>query len=359
MSDLQFIFCHGLSGWGEYDRQYKRFPYWGMRTGDILTRLRDAGYRCHGASVSPTGSAWDRACELYAQLVGTKVDYGRAHSLKNNHERYGTDYTGRPLIRSFNDDTKIVLLGHSFGGATVRLLSQLMADGDEEERQATHPLDLSPLFKGGMENRLFAIVTLAAPTNGTVSYDMYKDPAYDTSKVDLPWKYQIQSKMMSLGTRMKKDTRDEKDYANYDMEIDHAMALNERIRTLPDTYYFSQPCLSTILKEDGTSYPDLKITEAMFARSSVLMGKYKGVTAGGIVIDETWQPNDGLVNTLSARAPLNAPQKDFDPDCIEKGVWNVFPVYHGDHGSLQGGFTIIHDPYLFYEDLLRIISGLD
>ena len=39
MSDLQFIFCHGLSGWGEYDRQYKKNPYWGMKTGDILTKL--------------------------------------------------------------------------------------------------------------------------------------------------------------------------------------------------------------------------------------------------------------------------------------------------------------------------------
>ena len=101
---------------GEYDRKYKKNPYWGMKTGDILTKLRDAGYRCYGASVSPTGSAWDRACELYAQLAGTKIDYGRAHSMKNNHERYGTDYTGRPLIKAFDDDTRIVLIGHSFGG---------------------------------------------------------------------------------------------------------------------------------------------------------------------------------------------------------------------------------------------------
>jgi hypothetical protein len=127
----------------------------------------------------------------------------------------------------------------------------------------------------------------------------------------------------------------------------------------PDTYYFSQPCVSTVIQEDGTSYPDLEITEAMFARSSVLIGKYKGVTAGGIEVDESWRPNDGLVNTLSARAPLNAPQKEFDPDHIEKGIWNVFPDYHGDHSSLQGGYTINRDPYPFYENLLNIISGLE
>lgn len=55
--------------------------------------------------------------------------------MKNNHERFGTDYTGRPLIKAFDDDTRIVQIGHSFGGATIRLFGQVMADGDEEERE--------------------------------------------------------------------------------------------------------------------------------------------------------------------------------------------------------------------------------
>lgn len=358
MSKLQFIFCHGLSGWGEYDRQYKVIPYWGTRSCDLLAKLREKGYECHGASVSPTGSAWDRACELYAQLAGVRTDYGRAHSLQNNHERYGSDFTGRPLIDSWNDDTRIVLLGHSFGGATVRVLSQLLAHGCEEERKATHPKDLSDLFAGGKADRVFALVTLAAPTNGTTSYDMYADPAYDTSKVDLPLKYRVQAKMMSMGTRMKTDGRDAKDYANYDMHIDNALELNRQIETLENTYYFSVACCSTIASTDGTEYPDLSITEAMFARSSVLMGKYKGKTAGGLSIDETWRKNDGLVNTISARAPFDAPQKAFDPSCIEKGIWNILPDYHGDHASLQGGFSIRHNPLPFYEELLGVISSL-
>ena len=36
MSQLKYIFCHGLSGWGEYDSQYQKMPYWGMRNGDLL-----------------------------------------------------------------------------------------------------------------------------------------------------------------------------------------------------------------------------------------------------------------------------------------------------------------------------------
>lgn len=358
MSGLTYIFCHGLSGWGEYDRVYKRLPYWGMRTGDLVGEFRAEGYDAHAASVSPKGSAWDRACELYAQLSGTKTDYGRAHSMKYGHERFGPDFSGRPLIDTWDADTSLVLIGHSFGGATVRLLAHLLHGGDRQERENTHPKDLSPLFAGGQGKKVFAVVTLAAPTNGTVSYDMYQDPSFDVSHAGVPLKYEFLSALMRQSTKMEKDGRDERDCASYDMEIDHAAELNRKIMTLPETYYFSAACSSTIQLPDGTAYPDLKITEGMFVRSSVLMGRYSGVTENGIVIDEAWRENDGLVNTLSARAPAGAPQKEYDENDIPKGVWNILPDYRGDHGSLQGGFSIRHDPRPFYRNLLAVIDRL-
>ena len=58
---------------------------------------------------------------------GARVDYGKVHSQKNNHERYGRDFSSCPLVKESKD---LVLLGHSFGGATVRLFSELMANGD-------------------------------------------------------------------------------------------------------------------------------------------------------------------------------------------------------------------------------------
>ena len=33
---LSFIFVHGLSSWGSYDKAYRRMPYWGMRGGDHM-----------------------------------------------------------------------------------------------------------------------------------------------------------------------------------------------------------------------------------------------------------------------------------------------------------------------------------
>ncbi len=41
--------------------------YWGMQNGDLMKYLNSLGYDCYAASVAPTGSAWDRACELYAE----------------------------------------------------------------------------------------------------------------------------------------------------------------------------------------------------------------------------------------------------------------------------------------------------
>ena len=122
---MTFIFVHGFQGWGSYDKRYKKMPYWGMRGGDLIAWLNGKGYHAYAASVSPIGSSWDRACELYAQLAGTRVDSGAAHSKEYRHDRYGEDYTGRALIPRFDADSKLVLIGHSFGGATVNLFADI------------------------------------------------------------------------------------------------------------------------------------------------------------------------------------------------------------------------------------------
>ena len=168
-SELEYIFVHGLNGWGSYDRAYRIVPYWGTFGGDLMKYLGRQGFSCYAASVAPTGSAWDRACELYAQLSGTVTDYGKAHSERCGHERFGRDYSAEPLISDWKSGKKIVLLGHSFGGATIRLFSELLANGSAEEREATPEDELSDFFRGGQDDRIHAIVTLAEPTNGTTA----------------------------------------------------------------------------------------------------------------------------------------------------------------------------------------------
>ena len=356
VSGLRYIFVHGLSGWGSYDRVYRRMPYWGMRGGDLMPFLRAHGFDCCAASVAPTGSAWDRACELYAQLTGTRVDYGEAHSRRCRHARFGRDFSGCPLIPEWNADTRLVLLGHSFGGTTVRLFAELLANGDPEERRTASPGTLSPLFVGGAGERVHSVVTLASPMNGTTAYDMFRDPCFDPAGIRVPLRSRILARMMSRGTREKPDGRDESDNANADMHLDRAAAINARIATLPYIRYISVPCSFTDPQPDGTHRPRRGI-EPLFTARSTQIGAYAGRTEGGMEVDESWHENDGLVNTVSASVPAGAPWKPLDRENLEPGLWNVYPTVNGDHMWLQGGLLHRHDIRSFYLDLLTLIGG--
>ncbi len=358
-TDVKYIFVHGLSGWGSYDRQYEFIPYWGMTGGDVIRYLNEKGYESYAPSVDPKGSAWDRACELYAQLNGTVVDYGAYHSAKAGHERFGKDYSKEPLLTDFKD-SKFAIVGHSFGGATIRLFTEILRNGSEEEIQNTDPEDLSDFFKGGNGDGLVAVVTLAAPTNGTTAYDLYEDPDFDVSKVKVPEEYIKKSEAMKNVSTPEYDGRQLWDYAAFDMHIDNALALNEKISTFDDVYYFAYPCSSTRVDHNGELEPDPNITESLFLKGSTYMSKYTGKTAGGFVLDETWQENDGLVNTVSAGAPFGAPSLEYtNGQELHPGVWNVMPTVTGDHMSLQGGLSKRVNVKPFYLELVKMIAGLE
>lgn len=355
-TDMKYIFVHGLSGWGSYDTINEFYPYWGLSGGSLIRYLNNQGYESYAASVDPTGSAWDRACELYAQLTGTRVDYGLAHSQKAGHERYGEDFTGRALVDDF-ESSRFSLLGHSFGGATIRLFSEILKNGSEEERAVTEDSDLSPFFKGGNGDNLIAVVTLAAPTNGTTAYDLYEDENFDLTAIDIPEEYEKNSDAVSKRTKPVPDGRESWDYASYDMHIDNALAMNERISTFEDVYYFAYPCASTVEGSDGRVSPDPAITENIFMKGAIYMSKYTGTTKGGFVIDESWQANDGLVNEISAKAPLGAPQSEYTNGAgLYPGQWYVMPTFRGDHMSLQGGLTKRINVKPFYLELAKLLA---
>ena len=352
----RYIFVHGLGGWGSYDKIDRFIPEWGMLTGSLMRYLNRRGYACCAASVAPEGSALDRACELYAQLAGTVTDYGAAHARKAGHARFGRDFSAQPLIPDWNDGARIVLIGHSFGGATVRLLSELLANGDADERAAGE--SVSPLFLGGQAGRVRAIVTLAAPSNGTTAYDLHDDPNFDPDAVEISASDRRMADIMDSHNSAEPDGRADWDWAAYDMHIDNAAALNARISTLPDTYYFSVPCSASALQPDGTHRPIRRMMEPMMRKHSALMGAYKGVTPGGVVLDETWRENDGLVNTVSARAPFGASAEEYREGAVRPGVWNILPTLYGDHMSVVGGMMKRRNMRPFYLDLMQMLDAL-
>ncbi|MCR4991295.1 MAG: hypothetical protein K6A38_10605 [Lachnospiraceae bacterium] len=357
-TEVKYVFVHGLAGWGSYDPINEFFPYWGLSGGSVIRYLNNHGYDSYAASVDPTGSAWDRACELYAQLTGTRVDYGAFHSREAGHERFGEDFSNRALLKEF-DNSKVTLISHSFGGVTVRLFTEILKNGSEEERAATDEDDLSPFFKGGNGDNILAVVTLAAPTNGTTAYDLYEDESFDLKSIDIPEEYEKYSGAVSKRTRAEQDGRASWDYASYDMHIDNALEMNRKISTFDDVYYFAYPFSSVTVDENGGVYPDPSITENIFMKGAIYMSEYEGITKGGTVIDSSWQPNDGLVNVISAGAPFDAPSTDYNEDVtLKPGIWYVMPVTRGDHMSVQGGLTKRVNVKPFYLGLVGMLAKL-
>ena len=354
-----YVFCHGLNGCGQYDKEYQKKPYWGGSAGDVIAKLRSLGYDAYAAGVSPQGSAWDRACELYAQIAGTRTDYGVSHSDEYRHERFGRDFTGNALIPAWNENTRLVLIGHSFGGVTIRLFAELLAHGDAVERAVTPAGNLSPLFAGGMGNRVHAIATIAAPSNGTTAYDLAFDPKFDTKHVQVSLKHKLLDRLMKSRTKIKGDGRDERDWASFDMRVDNAQAINTRISLLPHVYYLSAACDATMPGEDGARVPDPTLAEPLFFKSSLLIGRYNGTTKAGQALDDEWHANDGLVNTVSARAPFGDPQQPLDRAHIAKGIWNVMPDVRANHSYFQGGYFKKQDPFPFFQDLMELLAGLE
>ena len=378
-----YVLVHGLGGWGENSEMGKTANYWGATTGSLAEYLRGKGYDVRVPTVGPYSSTWDRACELYAQLTGTRVDYGEAHSKAHNHERYGTEYT-EPLVPEWSKRSKINLIGHSFGGETVRMLASLMANGDEAEMKATGE-ETSELFKGGKADWIFSVTTLASPHNGsqltevaggvgklfgvdnavdfTVKVVFSLLSASGLSEDDLNLmlgQFGIgKDTYKSAAEAIEAVTKADNDHAFYDLSPDGAARLNKKIKTVNGVYYFSY-AYSTVTKSASGKYTEKPGTFSSMIISANLLGNYKCTTKGGIEINEEWFDNDGLVSVVSAAYPEGEEHRDLseNPEEIAKGVWNTAPVLSGDHGTPVGLGASAAKTRDFYIKLFAMIDSL-
>jgi len=315
-------------------------------------------------------SAWDRACELYAQLTGNVVDYGKVHSEKYGHERYGTDFSKNPLLTGWDDGSgrlaKIHLIGHSFGGATIRLFAQLMASGSKAEQEGTPSGELSGLFTGGKADLIFSVTTLAAPHNGTTLTILNKPIKTLYSLGPIAYANEkLTGTQLGATLDYIKGLSDiallvrDPDTGVLDLNPDGAAELNKIVSTIPGIYYFSVPtdatAKTTLL---GNRLPDVKTADPGLWFPITFLGSTTGKTAGGIVYDKSWLNNDGVVNTISTVAPFGQPQQKYDEYDLQPGIWNIMPTYRGDHAAIIGGLTKRSDVTDYYIAHLRLLERL-
>ena len=353
-----FIFVHGMLGWGERELFYKPAPYWGMVCGNLMKQLRSAGYEAYAPKVGPMNSAWDRACELYALLTGTRVDYGKAHSEQKHHERFGRTYE-QPLFPGWGSEKKVHLLGHSFGGATIRLLTELLTNGDPEERDSTSASELSPLFVGGHGDWVATVTTISAPHDGSTFLSVFPhfvgvltpvlygafavlgntpanlvyDPMLEQFEItSLPGKTNLKKILDIKQFQRIHNAMSHDDNVFSNLKLENAEKLNRRIHCSNQVYYFSVTGLGT---KPDPKHPENQVRAPIMNPAFIPFAKKMGAYE-----DPEWRANDGLVPVKSGRFPSKEPHtllEEGEDKGFEKGIWYVMPDYIADHGTVIGG----------------------
>lgn len=384
------IFVHGFLGWGSEDKIDKVVHYWGAaKNRDLLAEMREEGYEVYNPSVGPFNSAWDRACELYARLLGGRVDYGAAHSKRYGHSRYGRTYPG--ILKDWGtpgNHSKINLIGHSFGGPTVRVFANLCSQGDEEEQQATPANEISGLFTGGKACRIHTVTTLSGVNNGT-TYDSlhgeagirtmaglmlaqisqlgdskfmkFKDYHFDQWGVMDPPDKVKKSHLRLAGSQWKKIRKflnTELDNVGYEMGLEGMYEINRDIKPAPNMYFFARRACRTHPDNNGNEIPDHNMS-AFCQIPGFLSGRYRSDGLAKYGFNDKWLPNDGFVNVVGHSAPLDEPFMDWNPTVsIRPGVWYNMPVEDKDHMSWMGFGEKTTVLYRYYDQMLSLFRML-
>ncbi|EJP6471882.1 lipase [Clostridium botulinum] len=364
-NDYPIVMVHGCFGWG--GNEGAGLYYWGGKE-SLTQKLTDKGYTVYSPSIGPVSSNWDRACELYTYIVGGTVDYGESHSKKYGHARYGRSYPGVYNQIGTKDSSgnirKVHLMGHSMGGQTIRLLAQLLENGDPDELAFTTDGSINSLFTGG-KSWVSSITSIATPHDGSqeahIKYGI--EPlthqfvaaiaAIKGKKVDLDdlnYDFQLDQwglkrkpgeSRLAYNNRVIKSAiwKKTKDLSVWDLSPEGAREFNSYVKTQSDINYFSIACVNT--HEDRLTHFQVpnKNMNPILVKSSIFMGRYTNNKSGEVPIDKSWWRNDGVVSVISAANPKVGSSDeivDYSGTAL-KGTWNYLGEFDNtDHIEVCG-----------------------
>lgn len=373
--------------------------------------------RCCELFAQLTGTVTD-----YGAVHSAKVEAAYAndsHDLK--HDRYGRDYTGAAIVKDWGPiykdgkvtgwyDNKLNLIGHSFGGPTSTMLLSLLAEGNQDEinwgkeqaklRGGDWHDYVSPLFWGDYDGEYLinSVTSLAGVLNGTTYLDICDTEseiimslvtyaASTLGNTDFSYIYDFQLEHFGISsvtdlnpsvdtlkaffeTERVSAFLDGYDNALYDLSVQGCNELKQGWDTYDNVYYFSYAGNKTY-KDPITGHylPDPDMFP-LFIPFGTKIGSYeysfeqvKDIHNNFVSnITPDWFPNDGMVNTISARYPFGAPQKEYDAGNIERGIWQWMDMDY-DHMTFCGGIldpNIITQPQetkRFYNQLMSNIAA--
>ncbi|RIM74790.1 esterase/lipase family protein, partial [Staphylococcus arlettae] len=342
------ILAHGFSGYPDESNPAVLPSYWGGNKVDLDKALNEQGYDVREGGMSPFGSNYDRALELYYYIKGGTVDYGARHAEKFGHDRYGKTYKG--IYPEWEPGKKVHLVGHSFGGQTIQVLEDMLRNGVPEEidYQKKHGGDIPVIFKGGNDNMVSSVTTIATPHNGTFISDklgnkpivrklFYKILKYTSNKYT-----KADYGLEHWGIKQ----RDDESYLQYlkrvrnnsvwktedtsftDGSIEGSKKINDRLTLSKDVAYTSITAEDTHETINNRQRGNFHMF-APFKLLANLVGRQD---------PESWRKGDGPVPLKSGLYPFNKPHKDTTFDSKpELGVWGVMPTLKNwDHMDLVG-----------------------
>jgi triacylglycerol lipase len=393
MSNESPVFlCHGLFGWGK-----NKLPinYWGS-----ATEVDSCDLPIFEAAVGPVSSFHDRACELAAQIKGTRVDYGRKHAAEFEHERYSDDFSGRGFHPGWSKNNPVHLVGHSAGAQTILRLQYLLSRdywgwGSSENwvksistisgvlNGSTFPYFLGCSKQTGLINEgsfgnilVKGVKLIAMFTGGSsdLSYDWNLDH-WGLGPI------KAESFKKFIGRLNKSGFGRGKDNLAYDLTLQGCFEANQQVKTFPNTFYFSYVTAQTKPGwfGDRSHYPELYMNPALLI-SSTYIGRAREFEQPPIpgwgkedLVIEKWVENDGLVPSISQRYPFTAG----DHPVIAEGIhqcavfepggwyWEKVEAQNGrswDHGDIV--FGVFSQPALiglqkeFYKSLYQRLANL-
>ena len=369
-NDFPIVLVHGAVGWGETDLWNHVMRYYGFTRGNIPKMYRMMGIECCSPALGPYNCAWDRACDLWAQLVGGTVDYGKVHAERYHHDRYGRTYD-EPLIKDWGklDDEgkrkKICLIGHSFGAPTIRAFLSILAEGSAEEREATPESELSEFFKGGKADWVHAITTMAGVNNGLTLVEVF--PVWFLSSgwsflhflisliMDIPiarWiydmkfdQYHLTSKPGGIYTSLWEKLKGARNISRrqlnsmvYETTFNGAAEFQRTYPgPYPNVYYFCHAGAATEYNDKGYAVTRRELFSPTRAVGPITGALKKKPTKTKPGFDESWRQSDTLVSVRTAQNPLAEPAMDYPgfADC-QPGIWNKMPLESKDHLAFMG-----------------------
>ena len=381
-NNFPIVLVHGFIGWGP--EEMVGYKYWGGFW-DIEKHLENEGHEVHTVSIGPVSSNWERAVEIYYQLKGGQVDYGKVHADNFNiiQKPEGKIFTG--LYPEWDSEHPVHLVAHSMGGQTVRMLDYLLEKSFHAD-SLMMTYEESSLLGLSHSGWIKSISTISSPHNGTTYFDirMKTIPFFqnfiglaavigsDFYNFDLEhWdlKQKENENWQEYYSRMENHVAwESKNISSWDLSIEGARQMNSLVRANPNVYYFSYATkCSKRNKKTGFHVPSGKIFISL--RGNVKqIGQEITEFSNGTKTDSSWFENDGVVNTSSMWGPttgLNGADKilEYSADkSLTPGQWYTFGPYKMDHYYVIGQAIMSNKQrktlFKIYTDHCKILKSL-